>query len=405
MSRPSLAMGMTLLLVAVALGASAVGGVAAQEEMVTMTLELVNDEGDTVGGVELTVSWTGGSDTYTTRANGQALVDVPRGSNPTIAVSHDTYMRNFPYEVDNASQGLVQVPVSRSGTVEVTVEGSTGPIDGAAVRLVRKGRNAASAVTGADGTVVTDPVERAEYGLVVGKPGFVTNTTNIQVTGQHERTVRIRPGAVQVQFNVADDHFSPPKPLENARISIEDTGDDLSTLEDGSRGTTAPVNREYTVTVRKDGYESVERTVRVRESARVVNLSISRTPDLNVAVVNERVVVNESTVLTATNEYGEPVADATVRIEGAVVGTTGPDGTLELPVETVGNNTYKITRGSLSNSTVVEGVEAATPTTTTTTASPTPTAGGGPGFTAPLAILSLFVAAGLATAVRRRRRS
>jgi len=400
MTRGLRALGLAILLV-VALP-TAVGGALAQEEQVTLTIEVVTEGGETVGGADLTVTWDGGSETVTTRANGQALIDVPKGSNPTIEVAHDVYMRNFPYEVTNASQGLVQVPVARSGSVEVTVGGSTGPIDGATVRLVRSGRNAASAQTGADGTVVVGPVERGEYGLAVGKPGYVTNASQIQVTGRHQRTVQIGPGAVQVRFNVTDDHFSPPSPVENARIAIAETGDNLSTLENGQRSTTAPVNRQYTVTVRKAGYETVERTVRLREEARVVDVSISRTPDLNVDVVNRRVVVGESTILTATNEYGEPMANATVRLQGAVVGTTDAQGTIQLPVESVGNNTFEVTRDGLSNSTVVEGVEAATPTTVATTSTATSTSsGGGPGFTAPLALVSLLAAAGLAA--RRRR--
>ena len=398
MTRGLRALGLAFLLV-VALP-TAVGGALAQEEQVTLTIEVVTEGGETVGGAELTVTWDGGSESATTRANGQALIDVPKGSNPTIEVSHDVYMRNFPYEVTNASQGLVQVPVARSGSVEVSVEGSTGPVEGATVRLVRNGRNAASAETDSSGTVVVGPVERGEYGLAVGKPGYVTNASQIQVTRRHQRTVQIRPGAVQVRFNVTDDHFSPPEPVESARIAIAETGDNLTTLENGQRATTAPVNRQYTVTVRKEGYESVERTVRLREEARVVDVSISRTPDLNVAVVNRRVVVGESTILTATNEYGEPMANATVRVQGAVVGTTDAQGTIQLPVESVGNNTYEVTKGALSNSTVVEGVEAATPTTVTTTTATSTSSGGGPGFTAPLAVVSLLAAAGLAA--RRR---
>lgn len=400
---------MVSLVLAVAMVPAATAGVAAQTEQVTLTLEVVTETGDTVGGAELDVSWDGGSETVTTRANGQALVDVPKGSNPTVSVSHDVYMRNFPYQITNATSGTIQIPVDRSGTVEVTVQGTTGPIDGATVRLVKGGRNAASVRTGSDGTVIAGPVERDKYGLVVSKPGYVTNATTIRITGQESRTVQIRPGAVQLRFNVTDDHFSPPKPVENASVAIEETGDTLSTLENGQRVTTVPVNRVYTVTVRKAGYESVERTVRVGESAKVVDVSISKTPGLNVDLANDRVVIGESTTVTATNEYGEPVSEATVRLDGTRVGETNDQGTLTVPIDDAGNNTVTVTKGSLENSTVVEGIEPATksPTpTTTTTATPTTTVGvGGPGFTAPLALLGLLALAGVAAVARRRRTS
>jgi len=394
MTRSLRAVAMAALLV-VALP-TAVAGTLAQEEQVTLTIEVVAQGGETVGGADLTVTWEGGSESTTTRANGQALVDVPRGSNPTIEVDHDIYMRNFPLELTNVSQGLVQVPVARSGSVAVTVQGSTGPMEGATVRLVRSGRNAASARSGADGTVVVGPVERGEYGLAVGKPGYLTNASTIQVTDRHERTVQIRPGAVQLRFNITDDHFSPAEPVESARISIAETGDNLTTLENGQRATTAPVNRQYTVTVRKEGYQTVERTVSVREAGLVVDVGLSRTPDLNVELVNRRVVIGESTILTATNEYAEPVANATVRLQGTVVGTTDAQGTVQLPVESVGANTIEVSHGGISNSTVVEGVEAATPTTVTTTTQTSTSSGSGPGFTAALALVSMLAAAGLA---------
>jgi hypothetical protein len=410
MSRTARAGAMATLLIVVAMAPAALGGAAAQTEEVTLTLEVVNTDGDTVGDVELAVEWDGGSETVTTRASGQALVDVPRGSNPTVTVSHDIYMRNFPYEITNATQDTVQIPVSRSGTVEVTASGATGPVDDATVRLVKNGRNAATGKTGGDGVHVAGPVERGEYGLVVSKPGYFSNASTIQVDGGESRTVQIRPGAVQLRFNVTDDHFSPPSPVENATISIAETGDDLSTLENGQRVTTVPVNRPYTVTVTKDGYRSLEREIRVGEEGRVVNLSISREPALHVALVNERVVVGESTLLTATNEYGEPVTGAGVSLDGSTVGETNAEGELSVPIEETGDNAITVTAGTLENTTVVEGIEPATPTTTTTptpttTTTQPPTAGGGPGFTVPLAVLALLALASVAMVARRRRTS
>ncbi len=397
-----------VLVMLVAVLAPATGSVAAQTEDVTLTLEVVNDAGETVSGVALTVDWEGGSETVTTRASGQALVDVPSGSNATVTVSHDIYMRNFPYDITNATGGTVRIPVSRTGSVDVTVQGQTGPVEDATVRLVKVGRNAATAETGGDGTITVGPVERGEYGLVVEKPGHVTNASTVEVTGAIARTVELQPGAVEVRFQVTDDHFSPPEPVEDARVSIEETNDDLATLENGQRVTTVPVNRQYSVTVRKDGYRTVERDVRVGEESRTVDLTINRVPDLDVELVNRRVVVGESTILTATNEYGEPVAGAEVTLDGDSVGTTDEVGELTVSVEARGNRTVEVSADGLSNSTEVEGIQPATrsptPTTTTptTTTTVTETASvGGPGFTVWAALLALFAFTVVAVARRR----
>jgi PGF-CTERM protein len=403
MSQSVRATAVAVLLVLVALAPATTGGVGAQEDVVALTLEVVDGNGDPVGGVELDVSWEGGSETVTTRSNGRVFVDVPAGSTPEIAVSHDVYMRNHPFVVENVSADTVQIPVARSGTVDVTVAGSTGPVADASVRLVRNGRNAAAVRSDGDGMAVAGPVERGEYGLVVAKPGYVTNVTDIRVTGDHQRTVEIRPGAVQIRFNVTDDHFAPAEAVEKARINIGETGDTLSTLDNGQRATTVPVNREYTVTVAKDGYEEVQRAVSVGEEGTVVDLTINRRRGLNLELVNRRVVLGESTVVRATDEYGDPIEGASVALDGAIVGETDASGAVQIPINQTGDNTVTVTAGSLSNSTVVEGIEASQGTTETTTATTTTTTsdGGGPGFTAVTALLA--VVAVVVAAVRRRR--
>ncbi|MFB6142958.1 MAG: hypothetical protein ABEJ30_06405 [Halorientalis sp.] len=68
----------------------------ATQEMSTLEVVVVNEQGDPVAGATLAVSWDGGNTTETTRANGHALVDVPTGSDVEIDIRSDQYVRNTP---------------------------------------------------------------------------------------------------------------------------------------------------------------------------------------------------------------------------------------------------------------------------------------------------------------------
>jgi PGF-CTERM protein len=100
-----------------------------------------------------------------------------------------------------------------------------------------------------------------------------------------------------------------------------------------------PVNALYTVAVVKEGYEPSLERVRVRESPVSANATAQRSPALSVAPANERVLVGETTRVTVRNAYDEPVADATVAVDGEAVGETDDRGELDVPIRSAGNRT------------------------------------------------------------------
>lgn len=400
-----------IALVVATLAPSAIGGVAAED--VTLTVTIVDSDGNELGDIPVTATWDdgdGGPINRTTAPNGQVLFGVPEGADVQVTITDDQYMRNFPYEVENVTDQSEVVPVSLSGTATVTVEDSNGPVEDANVVLFQDGRTVDSKQTGANGMSTSDPVERDGYGLQVRKPGYLTNGTSITVgAGENNKTVQIRRGSAEVAFRVTDDTFATPRPLENATVNIRG-GASLPTLSNGLATTSVAVNRQYQVTVTKNGYDSVTRTLGVGEQPANLNVSIRRTEAISVTAANERVVVGESTQVTVTDEYGERVAGATVSVDGSEIGTTDGDGMLTVPIETAGNVTINVADGSLSASTTVESIDpdatpAATPTATATvtateTANATETPGGsGPGF----GILPAIVALAAALLLARRR--
>jgi PGF-CTERM protein len=364
----------TLAVVVAFVAPGAIGTVAAQD--VTLDITMVDQDGDPVGNVDFTVTWNeseGGPENYSTSASGRRLVDVPEGADVSIGITDDQYIRNSPYTIPNASGQAVEISVARSGQATITVQGPNGPVANADV-TVRKGfSDIDSTTTDADGTATTTRIEQGTYNFRVYKSGFLTNATEIFVSGQTDRTIQLERGSVEARFTVVDDHFDDPRPLENATVTIPQLGTTLSTFGDGTRTASVPVNNRFEVTVDKDGYGSETRTLIVREEAASLDLSIQRVPAMTIETDQDRNLVGESTTLTATNEYGEPVAGATVSVDGETVGQTNDAGQLDVPIERTGDITIEVSGQSRSGSVTVQGVEPATEPTGTAAPTDTPT--------------------------------
>jgi len=407
-----------VFLVLVAAVAPAVTGGATAQQQTTVTVTVVDRAGERVGGVDLTVAWNDGeeSENLTTRENGQRLVDVPEGATVEVRVTDEEYLRNRPAVFFGVDGGELEVPVSLPGTARVTVTDSTGPVEGATVRLSGQGVTRA-ADSGGDGLATLGPVERGSYGLRVSEPGYLTNSTGVDLTGEVNRTVALREANRQLTVEVVDDHFDPSRTLAEATVEVEGVAT-LTTGNNGQRGTTVAVNTDYEVTATKDGYESVTRTVSVGESDESVTLAVRREDGVSVETTSRRVVVGETTRLTVTDEYGQPVDGATVSVDGTEVGETDSQGVYDLTVDSTGNRTVTVSQGSLSTSVTVGGVEPASEDTTTAaptdtqtpTAAPTDTqtptvgttpGGGSPGFGPAAVVVATLV--GVAFALVRAR--
>ena len=382
------------------------GGVTAQEQT-TATVTVVDQAGERVGDV---VVWNNGegSENVTTRANGQALVDVPAGATVQIRVTDEEYLRNSPAVFFGVDGGELEVEVSLPGTARVTATDSAGQVEGATARLSGQG-TIRTADTGVDGLAVLGPVERGEYDLRVSEPGYLTNSTAVTLDGAVNRTITLREADRQLTVRVVDDKFDPPRTLSEATVEIEGVAT-LTTGSNGQRGTTVAVNTDYEMTATKDGYESVTRTVSVVESAESVTLAVQREEAISVAVTAQRVLLGETTELTVTDEYGQPVAGATVSVDGTERGQTDNQGTYDLTVDSAGNRTVTVSADGLLTSATIEGVEAAAPETPTATATQTDTAtptetaaagGGSPGFGVTAVLAALVALAGFVLARAR----
>jgi PGF-CTERM protein len=386
---------------------------------VTLRVTVVNEQGDPLGNAEVTVSYDGQERTSETFATGEALFDVPEGATVEITPSHPMLVKNNPVTVEDV-EGNTDVTVTMypaaTGAVSV-VDASGNAVSDADVQLRKDGRTvlADTGTTGSDGTYTTPALERGNYTIEITKPGYYEEQRTVTLSGDTDVPVEVEQGSVTVDFNVVDAHFDPAEPLQ-ANIEIEDASGTIGTFQtdsSGSRSVSLDVNTRYTVSVDKEGYESVSTTFRIGERDRSRTFAIVRTPRLTVEPMNSQVVIGQSVRVDVTNEYDEPAAGAEVRIDGETVATTDESGTATLTVEQAGEVELTAVNGSVeSPGVVIEAFEprtdtptaapngTATPTMTATTQPPATTEGAGdggtPGFGVAVALVALVIAALLA---------
>jgi PGF-CTERM protein len=381
----------TLLAVAVlVLAAVGLVGIATAQSQVTLTITVVDGDGAAAQGVDVTASWDGGQDTQRSRANGQVLIDVPRGENVSITVDHRSYVRNRPYEIVNATGGDVEVPVVRSGTATIDVVDDGDPVGQAIVRLRQDGKLVVNERTGDDGRFVSDAIERDTYSLTVLKSGYARNRSDLVVDGFVDRTVAISEASTDLRVTVTDDHFDPPRAVREATVSVGEIGT-VRTLSGGEASISVPVNDRYDVAVTKAGYEETETSIKVDEATEGLNVTIQRAPAVNTTALNDRVVVDESVRVTVVDEYGDPIEGATVTRDGTEIGTTDADGGISVPIPSAGEHEIGVSADGLTDTVTVEGVQPGEQgDTDTQTITVTPTAEDGPGFGAVAALVALL---------------
>ncbi len=387
----------------------------AGQDVVTLTITVETPDGEPVSNADLTVTWDGGSETEDTASNGKAFVDVPADSTVEIAVDHPDYIRNDPFVLENAAEENVEITVYERATTAVVVEDSDGAVEDALVTLYKHNRVAFSGQT-QEGEVSTGDLEAGEYLLVVGKPGYFQESQEIMLEpGTNPAfAVDLQQGTVTLQLNVTDPYFDPPRPIAQVRAEVDDVGT-VQTQSNGKQQINVPVNTERTITFTKDGYETVQRTVQVKEESLTLDVSIRRADAINVTVLNDEVVVGQPVFIEVVDEYGDTVANGTVLLDGETVATTDAGGQARFVIETEGDHSIRVQKdgidsgetlvtgvvpGETTTTTTTETTSSATTTPSTTTATPTTTEAPVPGFGPVLAAVGLVLGVGLA--IRRR---
>jgi PGF-CTERM protein len=395
-----------LLIASVAVGGIGLGNATA--DTVAIEVTVVTQSGNPVGGATLNATWDGGSTTATTASNGRTFLDVPDDEEVTIEVDSGNYVRNAPYVIEDPSAVAadgIEIDVHEDALATITVVDAQGPVANADVRLVKNGVAVIDGTTDQNGQIESDFIEVGTdepYELTVSKRGYLQNTTTVEVLGHFQPTVTIEQASVTATISLTDPYYDPPQPVENATVKIGSISSG-QTLSNGEQTFRVPVNSQPTITVSKEGYDSFEVPMLVEESEVSVDLEISRTPDLTVETSADSVVVGEDVQITVTDEYNDPVGNATVSLGDTEVGATNTQGTISVPIESAGEQTISVTAKGATESVTVTGFDpdaTDTPMNTTATTEAEDDTGSafGPGFGIVAALVALL---GLAALGRR----
>lgn len=387
----------------------AAGG-AAGSELTTVTVSVVDQEDEPVGGVDVVATWETDGETQTvtgtTASNGRTFIDVPEGATVQFDVDDDTYIRNRPLSVEDASESEIEVAVSPSGTATVSVtDNRDRPQADTRVRIRDRGGTVDRGQTDESGTFTSSRLEQGSYTLRVVKPGFFEVTQEVTVTDETDATVTIERGSVTLDIRVFDDHFDPPEEIETGAIQVRSSAyEGEVTITEGSASLTVPVNAEYTAEVIKEGYDPSPETISIEESDVSTNVTAQRTRTLTASAANARVLVGETTRVTVRNAYDERVEGATIEVDGTAVGETDARGEFAVPIDATGELTIVATDGDVASEPItIIGVADEEEINESDDANETDdtneTDDGAPGFGAAVAVVALLGA--LAVAVRR----
>lgn len=314
---------------------------AAVADDVALTVSVVNESDEPVGGATVEASWDGGETTATTASNGRVFIDVPEGEDVELDIDDDRYVRNQPLLVEDADEREVELSVVSRGSATVTVlDTDEDPISEATVRLRKDGTTITSGETDADGVYRSEDVEQGQYNVSAVKPGYFRETFDLSVGAETEAETTLESGRVTLDVDVVDDYFEEPQTLRDGRIQIEDREDedvfdaDIS-ASDGSASLNVPVNTRYRITAIRDGYDGTPRAINVAEQQRTVTVTAQRVHELVATASNRRVIVGETTRIEVVNAYGDPVPEATIRIDGEEVGETDDRGEIAVEIDSV----------------------------------------------------------------------
>lgn len=345
---------------------------------VTLTVTVETEAGDSVAGAELTATWDGNSTTATTFSNGKAFIDVPGGETVELTVDHEDYMQNSPLVIEDASGMDVTMTVHPISDATISVQDDGETVDDALVTLSQDGTTVVSERT-TDGTIATGEIEAGTYTLAVEKAGYYSVEESFEIPGDEsvDRAVELDRGSVTLQVNVTDPYFEPPRALEGITVTVDGEGS-VNTQSNGQQQLSVPVNTDLTVRFEAPAYETVVQSVETAEESISIAVELNRANDLNVTVHTTQVVVGQPAFIAVTDEYDDPVVNATVLHNGDVVTETDREGWARIPIETAGTHEIQVDDGTVtSNVTEINAVTAETtaPTGTTTATETEPGSG------------------------------
>ncbi|MGI6359418.1 MAG: PEGA domain-containing protein [Bacillota bacterium] len=211
-------------------------------------------------------------------------------------------------------------------TVKTATAGGEGEaLAGATVEITLDGVSYQSLTTDSNGVVQFLLPSGEDYVFSVFKAGYVTVGEAFAVTDSSTSfTVTLNAAQYEVTFKVLDDNG---EVVSGATIKIDGTEVGTTDAEGQLSLTLAHGTHQYQVS--KAGYVTVVESFDVTDSSDNVNVTLT--------------AAEYSIIFAVTDENGQAVSGAAVKIDGAEVGTTNAAGQLSLTL-THGTHNYEVNR-------------------------------------------------------------
>ena len=234
--------------------------------------------------------------------------DVEPNETATFTTTH-TFDAVGEYEVRFNGLLVGTVTVTEEHDVTVLVQDGVGePLEGADVTI-----DGEEATTGEDGTA-TFELEDGEYTVTAELDGYTDDSTTVTVDGEETDATLTLHELHTLTVDVTDEDGDA---IADATVAVDDQ--EATTDDDGSVSFALP-DGEYTVTAEQDGYEDAEADVTIDGDDESVSLTLAAVTDLHTLTVEVQ------------DQDGEPLADATVSVDGEQV-TTDADGIATVELE------------------------------------------------------------------------
>ncbi len=292
----------------------------------TVKMRVTDQNGNYIQGATVTISNAGVVSTYTSDSQGYITLQTSVTGSFDAVASKSGYTDSVavPFTVsakNGMNVGISPKDVQAGNQITITVSGSDGsPIKGAKVSITQPDTTTVAYTSSDSGVVVYTPKDSGQYSVKVEATLYASTTT--QFTAYNVFNVAVPSTLLpntDITVTVTD---TDGKPLSGASVSVKEASITGTTDASGTYTFSVSAPKEYTLTVKKDGYTDYTKTLVVQGllTVKISNSTISLGNSVEIAVqdsqgskVDAKVTItkpNGDDETLTTDEYTPQLAGA-----------------------------------------------------------------------------------------------
>ncbi|MFZ2456313.1 MAG: carboxypeptidase regulatory-like domain-containing protein [Candidatus Altiarchaeia archaeon] len=225
----------------------------------SMKMRVTNQDGAAIAGAKVTVSRTGGVSTFTTDSQGYITFQMNASGSYDAIATKSGYTDSLVIKVTVSEKNSLRVDISPDKDVQVgsdvtvTVSGSDGKaLKNAKVSFIQSDATTEEYTSSESGQVVYKPRNAGQYKVKVEAASYAAVTKEFKAYKAFTVALsdRLFPKEdITVEVTDAD-----ARPVNGASVSIKESGATGTTDVSGKYTFSVDEPREYTLSVKKDGY-------------------------------------------------------------------------------------------------------------------------------------------------------